>query len=63
MSENDQNKTPSTTSKPEKKATSGRTGRKLIPGTLVPITGKETDEELDQPAQEIYEAVTRQRQP
>jgi hypothetical protein len=62
MSENDQNKTPSTTSKPEKKATSGRTGRRLIPGTLVPITGKETEEEMDQLAQEIYERVMKHRQ-
>jgi hypothetical protein len=50
--ENDENETPSTTSKPEKNATSAR-----WPGTLVRITGKETDEELEKLAKEIFNAI------
>jgi len=51
MSENDENKTPSS-SRPEKKATSARS-----PITLVKLTGEETDEELEKLAQEIFNAI------
>jgi hypothetical protein len=52
MPDEAEDRTPATPAGPETPATSGG---------LVRITGQETEEELHQPAEEIYKALTGQR--